>query len=455
MAIAATRDINLAETLGTITGKEASALGINWAFAPVVDIDSNFRNPITNTRTFGNDANVVAEMGAAYIKAIQNQGVAASAKHFPGDGVDERDQHLLASINSLSIEEWDASYGKIYSAAIDSDVKTIMVGHILQPAYSKALNPQLSDKDILPGLIAEELLKELLRNKLGFNGLIVSDSSTMAGLGTVMPRSEAVPLVIAAGCDMFLFTKNMEEDYSFMRSGVERGIISSERLDEAVMRILALKASMNLHKKNNLPDYNLIQSSLGCMEHQKIAKKIADKSITLVKEEKGVLPISPQKYPRMLLNRDAVQIEKDIEEKSKAAIKYFYDKDLGLFVSGKDRQLSYATNVWFVLAEILSKEKNSELLVKLEKSEALKPVTPYMMHHYVQAMINSDQSEKAYSVMTKYWGGMINDGADTFYELYNPQNPEESPYGSVIINSYCHAWSCTPTYFLRKYFCEG
>jgi beta-N-acetylhexosaminidase len=247
MAIAATGEIKSAEILGIVTGKEAAALGINWAFAPVVDIDKNFRNPITNTRTFGADAYIVAEMSAAYIKAIQEQGVAASAKHFPGDGVDERDQHLLASVNSLSTEEWDDSYGKVYSATIEAGVKTIMAGHIMQPAYSKALDPQLRDEAIMPGLVAEELLHDLLRINLGFNGLIVSDSTIMAGLGTVMPRSEAVPFVIAAGCDMFLFTKNMEEDFSFMRAGIEKGIITGERLNEAVIRILALKASVGLH----------------------------------------------------------------------------------------------------------------------------------------------------------------------------------------------------------------
>ena len=176
-----------------------------------------------------------------------------------------------------------------------------MVGHIMQPAYSKALNPALKDEEIMPGLIAPELLNGLLRGKLGFNGLIVTDSSTMAGMGTVMPRKDAVPLTIAAGCDMFLFTKNLEEDLAFMTDGVRNGVITKERLDEAVTRILALKASLKLHKKNNIPDREKARAIVGCADHIAAEREVADKSITLVKEEKGVLPISPEKYKRILV----------------------------------------------------------------------------------------------------------------------------------------------------------
>ena len=221
MGIAATDDEKYAHELGRIIGEEASALGINWAFAPIIDIDYNFRNPITNTRTFGSDPDRVARFGKAYVEEVQKYGIAASIKHFPGDGVDERDQHLLASVNSLSAEEWEKTYGKAYKTSIDAGAKTVMVGHILQPAWSKKLNPSLKDEEIMPGLIAPELLQGLLRGRLGFNGLIVTDSSTMAGIGTVMPREKAVPMTIAAGCDMFLFTKNLEEDLRFMKQGVE------------------------------------------------------------------------------------------------------------------------------------------------------------------------------------------------------------------------------------------
>lgn len=305
MGIAATDDVKYAHELGRIIGEEASALGINWAFAPIIDIDYNFRNPITNTRTFGSDPERVAQFGKAYVEEVQKYGIAASIKHFPGDGVDERDQHLLASVNSLTAEEWENTYGKAYRTSIDAGAKTVMVGHILQPAWSKKLKPTLRDEEIMPGLIAPELLQGLLRGYLGFNGLIVTDSSTMAGMGTVMPREKAVPLTIAAGCDMFLFTKNLEEDMRFMTQGVESGVITKERLDDAVTRILALKASLKLHEKQRdgslYPDMAAAEKIVGCSEHKKISAEIADRSITLVKEEKGVLPITPQRYKRVLV----------------------------------------------------------------------------------------------------------------------------------------------------------
>lgn len=300
MAIAATGDKQYARTLGEICGKEGSALGVNWAFAPIVDIDMNFRNPITNTRTFGADAKTVAKFGVEYIKEIQSHGVAAAAKHFPGDGVDERDQHLVSSVNSLSCEEWDATFGAIYRACIDAGVKTVMVGHIMQPAWSKALVPGIKDEDILPASLSYEIVTGLLKEKLGFNGLVITDSTTMAGLASAMERKQAVPRAIAAGCDMFLFTKNLEEDMNFMLQGVKDGVITKERLDDAVAKILALKASLGLHKKNNIPDMETVKNTVGNAGFAKMARDCADASITLVKNKQDILPITPEKYKRVL-----------------------------------------------------------------------------------------------------------------------------------------------------------
>ena len=249
MGIAATNDKNMAKALGEVCGKEGSVLGVNWSFAPIVDIDLNFRNPITNTRTFGNDKNMVRDFGVAYIEEIQKNGIAACAKHFPGDGVDERDQHLVTSINSLSCEEWLSSFGEVYKAMIDCGVKTIMCGHIMLPSFVKKYNPNILDEDILPATLSSEIVTKLLKEELGFNGLVITDSTTMAGLNMALPREKIVPLTIAAGCDMFLFTKNLEEDFMYMRKGYDEGIITNDRLNEAVSKILALKASLGLQLK--------------------------------------------------------------------------------------------------------------------------------------------------------------------------------------------------------------
>jgi len=306
LSVAATDDVSMATKLGEVCGSEGAAVGANWAFAPIIDIDYNFRNPITNIRTFGSDPERVRDMGVAYVEAVQAHGVAASIKHFPGDGCDERDQHLVTSINDKSVDEWDATYGAAYKASIDAGAMTVMVGHIMQPAYSRALRPELADEDMLPATLSPELMGDLLRGKLGFNGLVVTDATTMAGFTIPMPRSKAVPTSIAAGADVFLFTRNLEEDFGFMMDGVTDGTISSARLDSAVARVLGLKAALNLNTRP-APTLEAALAIAGCDEHQAWSKECADKAITLVKEEAGVLPLTPDRYKKVLF----VPIEAD------------------------------------------------------------------------------------------------------------------------------------------------
>jgi beta-N-acetylhexosaminidase len=305
MQVGACNDPEMAGKQGYVCAREGLAAGANWAFAPVIDIDKNFRNPIMSTRLFGSDDKLVAECGKAYTKAAQDLNMAVSIKHFPGDGVDERDQHLVTSINSLSCEEWDETYGKAYKASIDAGALTVMVGHIMQPAYSRKLCPEIKDEDIMPATLSPELLNGLLRGKLGFNGMIVTDATTMAGFCIPMERKNAVPWTIASGCDMFLFTKNLDEDYNFMVKGVEDGIITKERLDEAVMRILATKAAIKLPEKKAdgsiYADADKAKNIVGCKLHKDYEAECADKAVTLVKNKQKLLPMKVEEYKRVLL----------------------------------------------------------------------------------------------------------------------------------------------------------
>lgn len=306
MAIAATDNIENARRLGEICGRECAAIGGNWAFAPIIDIDYNFRNPITNIRTFGSDPVKVKEYGKAYVEAVQACGVAASIKHFPGDGRDERDQHLCTTINDMDCDEWMETYGAAYKASIDAGAMTVMIGHIMQPAWTRKLRPGISDDEIMPATVAPELMQDLLRGILGFNGLVVTDATTMVGFNSAMPRSLSVPYSIAAGADMFLFPKNLQEDYDFMMNGIKNGILTEERVDEAVLRVLGLKAALRVYEKG-LPVLEEAAKVVGCEKHHQWAKEVANQSITIVKEEKGVLPISPEKYPRVMV----YPVEKD------------------------------------------------------------------------------------------------------------------------------------------------
>lgn len=304
MQVAATDDEENGYRLGLIACREGAAAGVNWTFEPIIDIDYNFHNPITNVRTFGSDLNRILRMAKGYMRGAYECGVAVSIKHWPGDGVDFRDQHLLASVNSMSVEEWNASFGWLYKEMIDAGANTLMASHIKLPAYSRKLRPGIKDEEIMPASLAPELHHQLLREQLGFNGLIVSDATQMAGFTVSMEREKAVPAAIAAGCDMFLFTINHREDVQYMLRGVEQGIISQERLNEAVTRILALKASLGLHRKQH--EHNLVPGTdalqlLLCDQHVSWAKECADQAITLIKDREQLLPLSTERHKRILL----------------------------------------------------------------------------------------------------------------------------------------------------------
>ena len=303
--VEATVDTDVAYNAGLVSARETSALGVNVTFYPCVDILFNWRNTIVNTRAYGTNANDVIKYTSAYIEGLKvEHDMLATLKHFPGDGTEERDQHLILGVNELSIAEWDASFGRVYQHHIDDGVEMIMAGHIALPAYQKKLNPALEDKDILPATLAEELLQDLLKEQLGFNGLVVTDASHMLGMTSAMRREEYVPLAIAAGCDMFLFFNDMDEDFNFMLNGYKNGIISEERLNDAVRRVLGLKAKLNLHIKQ--AEGTLLKSAdelavVGCDEHLQMRAEAADKGITLVKNTLDQLPIRPETHKRIRL----------------------------------------------------------------------------------------------------------------------------------------------------------
>lgn len=165
-----------------------------------------------------------------------------------------------------------------------------------------------------------------------------------------------------------------------------------------------------------------------------------------------------QAYRLAQILNDKEKLEKlviMIEKTSEGAKQFLWDEEKQFFISGQNRQVSWVSQIWLVLANLFDKEKNQQLLRHLlEAKPKIKIVTPYMYHHLVDALIQNDMKKEALECMESYWGEMIEDGADCFFELYDPENKTVSPYGSRVINSYCHAWSCTPSYFIRKYFSQ-
>lgn len=307
MGIAACDDTDLTERLARIVGKESRALGYNWSFTPVVDINRAFRNAVVGTRSYGSDPDRIIRHAETYIRALQAEGLAACAKHWPGDGIDDRDQHLSTSVNSLSMDEWEDSFGRIFRSVIATGVMTIMTGHIALPAFVRSRFPNSGREAFAPAAVSRLLNQELLREGLGFGGVIVSDATVMGGLTSWMDRDTAVPAVIENGCDVFLFSREPREDMNRMLNGLRDGRLSEARLEEAVTRMLSLKAALGLHRatpEERLPSLDALRARLATDDHRETARQAAGKSITLVKDTQALLPIDTRRHRRIVVIAD-------------------------------------------------------------------------------------------------------------------------------------------------------
>lgn len=304
MGIAACDDLATTDAIARLVARESRVLGYDWSFGPVVDINAAFRSAIVGTRSFGSQPERVLAQASAYVRALQEEGVAACLKHWPGDGLDDRDQHLVTSVNPLSVDEWHGLFGRIYRSLIDEGVMTVMSAHIAFPAYICAHMPDAGREAFQPATLSHLLNQRLLRDELGFRGLIVSDATGMGGLTGWMERSEAVPAVIENGCDMFLFSRAPERDYRFMLDGLRKGLLSEARLYEAVTRILTLKAKLGLHDGDpaaRMMPLDAMRAALQTPGDSAVATAAAGQSVTLVKDTQGLLPLDPQTHRRVVI----------------------------------------------------------------------------------------------------------------------------------------------------------
>ena len=305
--IAATANPRYAYEMGKVAGLEAAAVGCNASFAPIMDLSRNWRNPIIANRTWGANVDQVIELSKEYMRGIMEHGIVPFAKHFPGDGIDERDHHLSFASNPMTKSEWMETFGRIYGEMADAGLPGIMAGHIHLLNVEKEMHPEREFDDMLPASLNKTLLDELLRGELGYNGAIVTDASHMIGMTASMPRRELLPTAIEAGCDLFLFFNDPEEDLRWMKEGLENGLLSEERLHDALRRTLGLKAKLGLHlfegrrQEIMLPKEEAL-ALIGRDEAKQLAKEVADKAITLVKaKQEGILPVNPERYKRILL----------------------------------------------------------------------------------------------------------------------------------------------------------
>jgi beta-N-acetylhexosaminidase len=273
MALGAANDDGMACQMGAITAREGCSVGLHWTFSPVLDPNYNFQNPITNIRAFGDSPETVSRLGAAVIHGLQENGMAATAKHFPGDGMDDRDQHLCTTVNSMSVKKWRATYGRIWKSAIKAGVQTAMIGHISLPAFQGC-----SAAQALPATLDPRLQMDLLRSELGFNGLILSDALPMGGITSRVSPAEKGLRNLLAGSDLLLYC-DPERDFALLLDALRAGRLPLDKVNTSVRRMLELKAALHLNEITL--DETMTTAELG--QNYGVALKIARQSITLLR----------------------------------------------------------------------------------------------------------------------------------------------------------------------------
>ncbi len=297
LALGSTDDESLAYEYGKYTALEGRSAGFNWTFSPVVDLMLNWLNPIVSNRGLGDDPERVLALANAIIAGLQDHGIAACAKHFPGDGVDFRDQHLITSTNSLSEERWWQLYGKVFQSVIDQGAMTVMSGHIalpwMDPVRSSSGRPR-------PASVSAPILTELLRNKLGFEGVVVSDALIMAGYVGWSKHDERLIEAFAAGNDVMLWPD--KRYYGLMEQAIDDGRLSMDRLDTSVRRILRLKQKLGLLGDHCAWRDDSVKGDQYSSEAVDLSRRVAEKSITLVRNRKQLLPLDCQQVKRLLLH---------------------------------------------------------------------------------------------------------------------------------------------------------
>ena len=291
MAFGAAGDEKLAHEAGRVTGEEARALGIHVNFAPVVDVNNNPRNPVINTRSFGEEPGLVGRLASAYIRGLQAAGVTATLKHFPGHGDTDVDSHVGLPIIKHPRERLDRIELPPFRAGIAAGAGAVMTGHIEMPA--------LDASPATPTTLSEPIVGGLLRGELGFNGLIYTDSMIMQGVAAAYPPGVAAVRAIKAGNDLVLQSPDDAAAFAGLREAVKSGEIPMARIDASVERILAAKARAGLHKTRRV-DLDAIASLVGTRANAAIADAVSQRAITLIRDERNQVPLTASRDAQVL-----------------------------------------------------------------------------------------------------------------------------------------------------------
>ncbi len=283
MAFGAAGDQTLAYQAGRITAEEARAVGVHMNLAPVVDVNNNPRNPVINTRSFGEDPTQVGELAAAYIEGLQTGGLLATLKHFPGHGDTDIDSHRGLPLITHSRERIDSVELLPFRAGIEAGVDAVMTAHIVWPALEPA-EPQ-------PATFSAAIVGDLLRRVLAFDGLVVTDSMRMRAVTDLLSPGEAAVRAVLAGHDVVLHSPDDRRAFRGIKAAVERGDIDEARLDASVDRILTAKARLGLHRSSRV-SLDTLPTAVGTRANLEVARTVSERSVTLLKDVGGQIPLA-------------------------------------------------------------------------------------------------------------------------------------------------------------------
>jgi len=286
MALAASNYRKNAFDAGKIVALEGRSVGIHWNLAPVIDVNNNPDNPIINTRAFSDDPKMVSDFAISYIKGLRSGGMLSTAKHFPGHGDTQTDSHKsLATIPSDSARLWSVELAP-YKDVIEAGVDAVMISHLIAPDYQPNSNT--------PATLSKFWIQDILRGKLGFTGAIVTDAMDMGGVANGFSDDYALINAINAGCDIIIQKHNYKKAIDVIENAVRNGIIEEQRINDAAIQMLRLKEKVGLNHSKKV-NFKTMQSNLGLAESHRVAEKIAQQSITIVKNEQNILPLNLSK----------------------------------------------------------------------------------------------------------------------------------------------------------------
>ncbi len=294
MGLGATNNAETAYNYGKVTALEARSIGANWTFSPVSDLNRNRRNPLVNNRGMTDNTALAVKMLPEIVRGMQDHGLSACAKHFPGDGMDYRDQHITTTYNTCNMEDWKETYGKVFGEMIAAGVDSIMAGHIGLPAYQKEQSERFGMP--LPATLSRELITDLLKGEMGFDGIVVTDAINMGGFSGWYDTMEQTEIEsFKAGCDMMLwpsagFADNLER-------AILSGEVPMERLDDAVSRILRVKEKRGLFDEDRTLFRDVTDEERTFIKG--FQQTCAEQSITLLRDRMAHFPLSPEKTPRI------------------------------------------------------------------------------------------------------------------------------------------------------------